>query len=110
MGRLGALVELFITDNLLAALPAELGACSALVKLQASFNRLAALPPELGRLPRLEMLRVAVCDIAEVRRTVNFRSHACTEINSFAILRASMPHGVCSEVLLRRGPSAAGTA
>ena len=67
VGRLGALVELFITDNLLAALPPELGACSALVKLQASFNRLAALPPELGRLPRLEMLRVAVCDIAEVR-------------------------------------------
>lgn len=73
VGRLGALVELFITDNVLAALPPELGRCSALVKLQASFNRLAALPPELGRLPRLEMLRVAVCDIAGVRPTVNFR-------------------------------------
>jgi len=65
VGRLGALVELFITDNALAALPAQLGGCAALVKVQASFNRLRALPRELARLPRLEMLRVAVCDIAE---------------------------------------------
>jgi len=65
VGRLDALVELFITDNALAALPAELGGCAALVKVQASFNRLRGLPRELARLPRLEMLRVAVCDIAE---------------------------------------------
>lgn len=35
------------------------------MKVQASFNRLAALPADLARLPRLEMLRVAVCNIAE---------------------------------------------
>lgn len=33
---------------------------------QASFNRLRGLPAELGRLPRLEMLRVASCEIEEV--------------------------------------------
>jgi hypothetical protein len=65
VGRLGALVELFITDNALEELPAELGGCAALVKVQASFNRLRALPSALARLPRLEMLRAAVCDIAE---------------------------------------------
>eukprot|EP00198_Chlamydomonas_reinhardtii_P007110 XP_001696446.1 predicted protein [Chlamydomonas reinhardtii] len=61
--RLTDLVELFITDNQLTDLPEGMSACTSLVKLQASFNAFRALPACLLHLPRLELLRVAVCDI-----------------------------------------------
>lgn len=57
------LVELFITDNQLTRLPEGFGSLAALVKVQASFNRLTSLPPDIWHMPRLEMLRVAVCDL-----------------------------------------------
>lgn len=38
--------------------------CTSLVKLQASFNAFTAVPACLLHLPRLELLRVAVCAIA----------------------------------------------
>ncbi len=37
------------------------GSLTSLVKLQASFNSLTHLPPDLLQLPRLELMRVAVC-------------------------------------------------
>jgi hypothetical protein len=43
-----------------------MGCMTSLVKLQASFNRLKLLPAELGSLPRLEMVRVASCQIEAV--------------------------------------------
>lgn len=38
-GKLTALVELFLTDNRLAELPADIGACTSLVKLQVRTRR-----------------------------------------------------------------------
>ncbi|KAG2439459.1 hypothetical protein HXX76_004814 [Chlamydomonas incerta] len=61
--RLTDLVELFITDNRLTDLPEGMSACTSLVKLQASFNAFTNLPTCLLHLPRLELLRVAVCSI-----------------------------------------------
>lgn len=67
LGKLTRLRELYVTDNKLKRLPAEIGLCTSLVKLQASFNLLETLPlPELAKLPRLEMLRAAACRISSL--------------------------------------------
>lgn len=66
IGKLVHLKELFLTDNALTELPEEIGHCMALVKLQASHNNLRSLPRSLGMLPRLELLRVACCEITQV--------------------------------------------
>lgn len=67
LGKLTCLRELYLTDNKLRQLPAEIGLCTSLVKLQASFNELETLPvAELAGLPRLEMLRAAACRISSL--------------------------------------------
>ncbi|CAM9830880.1 unnamed protein product, partial [Phaeothamnion confervicola] len=60
IGGLESLVELYLTDNKLMALPPSLGRCRRLRKLQASFNDLRALPKEMGDLEELELFRAAV--------------------------------------------------
>lgn len=54
-----ALRWLILTDNQIAALPAELGRCTHLQKLMLAGNQLHTLPPELARCTRLELLRIA---------------------------------------------------
>ena len=67
LGGLTRLRELYVTDNRLRELPAEIGLCTSLVKLQASFNLLETLPlAQLAELPRLEMLRAAACRISSL--------------------------------------------
>jgi hypothetical protein len=50
---------LILTDNRLAALPAQIGACSRLQKLMLSGNQLQRLPDEMAACTRLELLRIA---------------------------------------------------
>ncbi len=50
---------LILTDNQLAALPAQLGACNRLQKLMLSGNQLQHLPDEMAACSRLELLRIA---------------------------------------------------
>ena len=47
---------LWLSNNLLDALPPELVKLAELSQLRAQRNRLRALPPALGRLPRLQIL------------------------------------------------------
>ncbi|GLI66354.1 hypothetical protein VaNZ11_010126 [Volvox africanus] len=63
VSKLTSLVELFITNNRLTGLPEGMSRCTSLVKIQASFNAFTALPACLLHLPKLELLRVAVCGI-----------------------------------------------
>lgn len=55
---------LILTDNQIAALPAELGNCAQLQKLMLSGNRLQALPEELAACTQLELLRIAANHLA----------------------------------------------
>ncbi|CAB3784984.1 leucine-rich repeat-containing protein kinase family protein [Paraburkholderia caffeinilytica] len=50
---------LILTDNEIAALPPEIGACTELQKLMLAGNRLRTLPEELAACSRLELLRLA---------------------------------------------------
>jgi hypothetical protein len=50
----------------LTGVPPKLRPLCAPAPAQASFNRLTRLPPCLLHLPRLELLRVAVCAIREL--------------------------------------------
>ncbi len=50
---------LILTDNQLAALPAEIGRCSQLQKLMLAGNRIQALPPEMAACTNLELLRIS---------------------------------------------------
>lgn len=54
-----ALRWLVLTDNQIAALPAEMGQCTELQKLMLSGNQLQHLPPEMAACTRLELLRIA---------------------------------------------------
>lgn len=54
-----ALRWLVLTDNQIAALPAEMGQCTELQKLMLAGNQLQALPPEMAACTRLELLRIA---------------------------------------------------
>ena len=54
-----ALRWLILTDNVLEALPPEIGNCSQLQKLMLSGNRLTELPETLANCTKLELLRIA---------------------------------------------------
>jgi len=58
LGRCQALQRLDVCNNQLTALPPELGQCQALKGLYVSQNLLTALPPELGRCQALKGLYV----------------------------------------------------
>lgn len=54
---------------------AGFGSLSSLVKLQASFNRFTHLPADLLRLPRLELMRVAVCQLEHLPPALHHGAH-----------------------------------
>ena len=54
-----ALRWLILTDNVLEALPPEIGNCSQLQKLMLAGNRLTELPETLANCTKLELLRIA---------------------------------------------------
>jgi hypothetical protein len=57
---------LILTDNLLEALPVELGQCRRLQKLMLAGNRLRQLPSSLADCHNLELLRIAANQLTEL--------------------------------------------
>ena len=61
-----ALRWLILTDNVLEALPPEIGNCSQLQKLMLAGNRLTELPETLANCTKLELLRIAANQLTEL--------------------------------------------